>query len=117
MRQYYIHDGEVKKGPFDFEQLKQLPLNNETPIWYEGLPDWTRAANLNELQQLLITEKIPPPLPKAFENSATQRYKLLDSFTDAREVLPESNKNNLLLPILITIVIIAGIIITILHYR
>jgi cell wall assembly regulator SMI1 len=36
MREYYIHDGQNEKSPFDIEQLKLESLKAETPIWYEG---------------------------------------------------------------------------------
>ena len=39
MRQYYIFDGQAKRGPFDLEELKSKILSKETPVWYEGLTD------------------------------------------------------------------------------
>ena len=116
MRQYYIHDGEVKKGPFDLEHLSEQSIKRETPVWYEGLEDWTKAETLGELQTLFGPRTPPPPLPKSPANNTSQRHDVLNSFSEAEELIPEKNKS-LLLPIIITIIVIAGIIVTILLYR
>ena len=34
----------IQQGPYEYEELKQLPINEETPVWYEGLPAWTPAG-------------------------------------------------------------------------
>jgi len=110
MKQYYIHDDQIEKGPFDFEHLKSQSLSKETPVWYEGLEDWTMAGNLDELKEYFIRKATPPPLPKAFENNARSRKEILNSFTDAQEVFSEPNKKSFLIPILIFVIIIVIII-------
>ena len=117
MQLYYIHDGEVKKGPFDLEHLRDQSLNAETPVWREGLLDWMKAGDLEELRSLFISSSTPPPIPKSFNKNVPVREMLINSFSDAEEILPDQSKNSLLLSIILTIVIIAGIIFTILHYR
>lgn len=116
MRQYYIYDGKMKKGPFDLEQLKSQFLSKETPVWYEGLKDWVMAGNIEELKDFFILKTIPPPLPKAFQKNIPSRNEILNSFTDATELYPEKRRNRFLVPILISIIIIAGIIITLFFY-
>lgn len=37
-------DGQ-RQGPFTLEQLPSTGIRPETPVWYEGLPDWTMACN------------------------------------------------------------------------
>ena len=68
MRKYFIHNGQSEIGPFDFEQLKTLQLKNETPIWYEGLQNWTTANNIEELKSILNSNVSPPK----FENFTQQ---------------------------------------------
>lgn len=68
MRKYFIHNGISEVGPFDFEQLKTMQLKNETPIWYEGLHNWTTANNIEELKPILNSIVSPPK----FENFAQQ---------------------------------------------
>ena len=122
MKQYYIYDGNMRKGPFDLEQLKSQSLNKETPIWYEGLENWAMAGNINELQELFDRKIIPPPFSGAFEkketsgNDALNRNEVLNSFADAEEIFVESKKKSLLLPVII-LIIITGIIITYFVYH
>ncbi|WP_035673629.1 DUF4339 domain-containing protein [Flavobacterium sp. 83] len=60
MRKYFIHNGQSEIGPFDFEQLKTLQLKNETPIWFEGLQNWTTANNVEELKSIVHSTILPP---------------------------------------------------------
>lgn len=64
MKIYYIHDGKEQTGPFTFEELKQKQITPITMVWREGLKNWVKAGDLNELSQILKNEKsqIPPPL-------------------------------------------------------
>lgn len=68
MRKYFIYNGQSEIGPFDFEQLKTIQLKNETPIWYEGLQNWTTANNIEELKSIIYSNVSPPK----FENFAQQ---------------------------------------------
>ena len=68
MRKYFIHNGETENGPFDIEQLKSMQIKSETPIWYEGLQNWTIAGNVEELKSIIISTSTPPK----FENFAQQ---------------------------------------------
>ncbi len=113
MRQYYIYDGDVKKGPFVLEQLPEQSLKKDMLVWYEGLGDWTKAEKITELQPLLTA--MPPPLPKNAEKNIN-RHEIINSFSDAEEIY-DNDKRSLLLPVLITLVIIAGILITLFYYR
>lgn len=56
---YYIHDGDIQKGPFTLDELKALPLSMDTPVWHEGMTEWTVAANIEEIRAWL--HKTPPP--------------------------------------------------------
>lgn len=117
MRKYFIHDGQVKKGPFNLEELKGLKLKKETLVWYEGLKEWIKAADLEDLNDYFVEKIIPPALPKTSEIDTVLRNKILSSFDDAAETYSEqSQKKSLLLPIIITIVIVIGIIATIFFY-
>ncbi|MGM9844643.1 MAG: CD225/dispanin family protein [Muribaculaceae bacterium] len=43
MKIWVILNG-VQQGPYNEAQLPELPLKPDTPVWYEGLPQWTLAA-------------------------------------------------------------------------
>ena len=117
MRRYFIYDGQVKKGPFDLEQLKSQVLHNETPVWYEGLTDWAMAGNIEELKEIFVLKSTPPPIPKAFEKNVNSREKILNSFADATELYPKKNRRRFLIPIIISVVIIAGIVIALMYFK
>ena len=56
---YYIHENGSSSGPYSIGQLLQKQILPSTPIWKEGLPDWTIASHLPELQG--GATQIPPP--------------------------------------------------------
>jgi hypothetical protein len=66
MRKYFVHDGQIEKGPLTIEELSSEDITEETPVWYEGLESWTMAGKVNELKSLLTKKITPPPLPKTF---------------------------------------------------
>ena len=59
---YYAEDGE-KFGPYTYQELIELPIDEETLVWYKGLPEWACAGTLAELACLFQTT--PPPLPES----------------------------------------------------
>lgn len=52
MKQYYIHDGNNQLGPYTLDQLKNMSLRSDTPVWFVGLGKWTTAEKVTELQSL-----------------------------------------------------------------
>lgn len=63
MKKYYFNDGTSQQGPFTPEELKEKNITAETPVWYDGLPDWTTAGQLEELKGILA--HTPPPFHAA----------------------------------------------------
>ena len=109
MRKYFMYDGQMKDGPFSLEELKTKPLKKETLIWYDGLKDWGKAGDIDDLKEFFIQKAIPPPLPVNSKVNTRSRDKILETFTDADEMYPEPKKRSLLLPVIIVIVTIAAI--------
>ena len=68
MKNYYIHDGQQHHGPFSFAELESRNVDAATPVWTEGLGDWSTAGEMPELRGLLV--KAPPPFGGP-RNSAT----------------------------------------------
>jgi hypothetical protein len=54
-------------GPLSESQMIELAesgvIEKETLVWKAGMPDWTRAENVPELQRFLRFPQIPPPVP------------------------------------------------------
>lgn len=49
---YYIDSSKNRIGPMAFEDLIKVGLYPNTPIWSEGMSDWTPAGNVDELKFL-----------------------------------------------------------------
>jgi hypothetical protein len=62
MKKYFLHNGTTHEGPFDFEELKPKEITSNTPVWYDGLDDWTTAGNVEELR-VLIKPTLPTKRP------------------------------------------------------
>jgi hypothetical protein len=72
MKKYYLHSGNGQEGPFDVEELKAKNIDKNSPIWYEGLSEWTTAGKVEELKGAyrvspppFETKVQPPPLSKS----------------------------------------------------
>ncbi len=59
MKKYFFNDGISQQGPFTLEELKTKSITAETPVWYDGLPDWTTARQVEELKDIIV--HTPPP--------------------------------------------------------
>lgn len=65
--EYWIRlDGE-QIGPLTLEEVRRLPLKPDTPVWVEGMEDWTTASNILQLADMWQTTQTPfgtpPPTP------------------------------------------------------
>ena len=60
MKKYFLHNGTEQQGPFDIDNLKVKNIKKDTPIWFEGLSEWTTAGKIAELNDL-FTNATPPP--------------------------------------------------------
>ena len=60
MKKFYLYNGTDQQGPFDMEDLKSKNITKDTPIWHEGLSEWTTAKEIDELKDLIKTSTPPP---------------------------------------------------------
>ena len=68
MKYWIIIDG-VQKGPLTIDEVAaERSLNLSTPVWHEGLSDWTTVGALPELAALL-TENYPGQQPYGQQQS------------------------------------------------
>lgn len=63
MNSYFLHNGTDSIGPFTIQELKTMNLKSTTPVWCQGMPDWSTAIELAELKPLFTVT--PPPLRKS----------------------------------------------------
>lgn len=64
MKEYYILDGQNTIGPFSKLKLFSQKITKDTLVWYEGLSEWKRAGDIEELADLFSSKRVPPPLPR-----------------------------------------------------
>lgn len=51
--EFFIIMNDQQQGPFTLEQLGGISIMPDTPVWCEGMPDWTPASNVAELQHMV----------------------------------------------------------------
>lgn len=52
---YWIIIDDTRLGPMDIDQLSHTPgLTPDTPVWREGLPDWTTMSRLPETAWIVV---------------------------------------------------------------
>lgn len=56
MKEYYIAISDNKEGPLSLDDLKVKKLTKDTLVWYDGLENWVKASEVNELKDLLKSE-------------------------------------------------------------
>lgn len=65
---YYMADGNTRRGPFPMEQLTVQGLKADSLVWRDGMADWQPADSVPELRALLGQVRppaftpMPPPL-------------------------------------------------------
>lgn len=76
---YYISDGQDTIGPLSKLKLYSQNITKDTLVWYEGLSEWKRAGDVEELADLFSSKQVTPPLPiqatpiRPFSESVDQR--------------------------------------------
>lgn len=72
----WIHVNNVQEGPFPFEELPLNRMNGNTPVWYEGLEDWTLAKDAPLTAQLFLCAQPNnyPQSPNAQNNNSQAPY-------------------------------------------
>lgn len=90
---YFLKEGPDEIGPLTIDQLKRRPVNNDTPVWYAGLEEWTAADEIHELRELFIASpsrswfsksKLGKVLNRLFKKKSRKTYQVL---------LSKENKN------------------------
>ncbi len=64
---YWVYLEGRQQGPFDLEQMRELPLTADTKVWCAGMERWERLASVPVLAQMLSVppqfRTSPPPEP------------------------------------------------------
>jgi TM2 domain-containing membrane protein YozV len=63
MSRYYVADGMLQRGPFEMADLPGRGVRGETLVWKEGMDQWRRADEVEELIFAGVLPRAVPPLP------------------------------------------------------
>ena len=61
MSRYYIADGMVQRGPFEMQDLPGQGLRPDMLVWKEGMDQWRRADQVEELTFAGVLGPVPQP--------------------------------------------------------
>ena len=61
MKKYYFFDGTAQQGPFTFEELRVKNITPQTSIWFDPMPQWKPAGEIEELRSIFNTTAAPHP--------------------------------------------------------
>ncbi|MCM1517027.1 MAG: CD225/dispanin family protein [Pseudoflavonifractor sp.] len=56
---YYIVVNNQHQGPYTVDELKAMNIAPDTYVWCEGMPDWVRATDVEEIRQGMVGPSIP----------------------------------------------------------
>jgi hypothetical protein len=65
MKKYYIVKNNEQNGPFSLDEILSSDIKSNSLIWFEGMQNWERAENIDELK--ILFRSMPPPIPKVQE--------------------------------------------------
>lgn len=60
---YFINTQGAKAGPIEITEVSRYPINGETMVWSEGMPQWKKASEVPEVSVYIKTGTTPPPPP------------------------------------------------------
>lgn len=70
----WVYLNGLQQGPYTFDQVKMLPLEPTTPVWYDGLSNWLPAAQA-PLTAPLFGGWQPGPQADAPREAAQQQWR------------------------------------------
>ena len=59
----WVHLNGQQQGPYEFDDLKNLPITPQTPVWYDGLMQWT-VAGVAPATAVLFQQQPQPNQPQ-----------------------------------------------------
>lgn len=101
-KEFYYSTGQDQKGPVNLEELKKLSITRNTLIWYKGITEWKRAAEVEELSEYFL---LVSPAPPGLDQSRPQPKQTMQGVQKKRKTT-----RNVLLAIGGLVVLIAALI-------
>ena len=67
--QIWIYLNGIQQGPYTLEQIRVLNIDPSTPVWYNGLDEWTPAAKAPAVASLFDSQPADAPRVDTREGS------------------------------------------------
>lgn len=68
--EYYIASDQGPLGPYNLQQLKERPIHADDMVWCNGMPEWSRADQIEELSEIINAPATPPSFDRQRFESA-----------------------------------------------
>jgi hypothetical protein len=101
MKNIYLHIGDDDLGPFEMEDLKTQKILKDTYVWFEGIDDWTKAGEIEELKPFIIPSPppfkkpiLPPPFKKSIDVIESTQVEIEEVPTIEKFDLPKNEVSN-----------------------
>lgn len=75
MRTYYIIQDNERRGPYSYEDLVKLSLDNDVLVWHEDSSDWIPYSLLQK-KEAESANTTPPPMPTWMSKKRRKRKKI-----------------------------------------
>lgn len=72
MKSYFIYENNRQVGPFTREELATRTITAETPVWTQGMSEWTTAGKVDDLNSTLVFS--PPPFNATSVTNVQETY-------------------------------------------
>lgn len=116
MKKYYLHDGTKNIGPFDIAELQEKKITKTSPVWFEGIEDWTTAGEIEELKNILVST--PPPIKKNVSDTKTNSKSTESTKISENKIVPKkSNWFWNLVKVIIISIVVFSIILVVANYN
>ncbi len=56
---YILRGRKLIRGPYTLDTITHKTLSYNDLVWYQGLPDWTRVEQVEEVRHLAVEESTP----------------------------------------------------------
>ena len=98
---YYYSDGQNQFGPVSLEDLR-TKIDANTLVWHEGMPNWEKASNVEELKTIL--RPTPPPAPVVLPKPTSQTNNDVKKIEQKQEIAIKKQDDGLIVLSIIGII-------------
>lgn len=71
--EFYYSDGQNQFGPVSLEELR-TKIDANTLVWHDGMPNWDKASNVEEMKAILRPTPPPPPVAPQMQAQIPELY-------------------------------------------